>query len=62
MGMLFVSFWLLFPCGFATENDREYFILIGPAYVDMYMDGRVAKELDEGKYTLREFQIRWIWK
>jgi hypothetical protein len=47
-----------FPVVLRPQHNGEYFTLNGPAYVDAYMDGRTAKEVEEGKLLMRTFEIR----
>jgi hypothetical protein len=39
-------------------SDGEFYTLIGEAYVDGYMTGKGMDELEDGRYVLKDFEIR----
>ena len=47
-------------CPFILQphNDSKYYTLISEAYVDRHMTDKGMEELEDGKYVLKDFEIR----
>jgi hypothetical protein len=46
------------PVMLRPYNHGEFYTLIGEAYMEGYMTGKGMDELEDGKYVLKDFEIR----